>query len=45
VTVAAYVHEGELARGHALLESQWARIDQAGKFGFALRDLRAIVAD
>jgi spermidine synthase len=42
VTVAACVHEGDLARGRSLLQAQWPRLHQTGKFSFALRDLQAL---
>jgi spermidine synthase len=42
VSVAAYVHLGDIAHARSLLQAQWPRIDHTGRFEFALRDLRAL---
>jgi hypothetical protein len=42
VTAAAYVKMGERAQAQSLLRIQWSRIDHAGQFDLALRDLRAL---
>jgi predicted membrane-bound spermidine synthase len=42
VTAAASVHMGDMAQARSLLKAQWHRIDHAGRFEFALRDLLAL---
>jgi len=39
----AYLREGMAPQARGLLETQWGRLDHAGEFGFALRDLSALV--
>jgi spermidine synthase len=41
VTVAACVREGDRTHGRSLLQAGWPRVDQKGRFAFALRDLQA----
>jgi spermidine synthase len=42
VTAAASVRMGDIAQARSLLKAQWPRIDHAGRFEFALRDLLAL---
>jgi hypothetical protein len=42
VTVAARVRMGDIAQARSLLQAQWHRINHAGRFEFALRDLQAL---
>jgi spermidine synthase len=42
VSVAAYVHLGDIPQARGLLKAEWPRIDHTGRFEFALRDLRAL---
>jgi spermidine synthase len=42
VTVAAYIRMGDIAQARSLLQAQWGRVNHAGKFEFALRDLAAL---
>jgi hypothetical protein len=42
VTVAAYVRMGDIAQARSLLKAQWDRLNHAGRFEFALRDLQAL---
>jgi spermidine synthase len=44
VSAAAEIRAGNAAAARQLLDAQWPRINHAGKFAFALRDLRAIAA-
>jgi spermidine synthase len=42
VTAAAYIRMGEIAQARSLLQAQWLRIDHAGQFDLALRELLAL---
>jgi spermidine synthase len=42
VTAAALLNLGRAAEAHALLQNEWPRLNHAGPFEFALRDLRAL---
>ena len=42
VTAAAYIRMGEIAQARSLLQAQWRRIDHAGQFDLALRELLAL---
>ena len=41
-TVLACIRTGDIARAHSLLKAQWPGFNHAGRFEFALRDLRAL---
>jgi spermidine synthase len=41
-TAAAYIRMGEMAQARSLLQAQWGRIDHAGQFDLALRELLAL---
>ncbi len=42
VTAAAYIHMGQIAKAHSLLEEQLSRLDRAGQYRFALLNLLAL---
>jgi spermidine synthase len=42
VTAAACVRMGDIAQARSVLKAQWQRINHAGRFEFALRDLQAL---
>jgi hypothetical protein len=41
VTAAAYIHMGQIAQAHGLLEEQWKKLDHSGPYRLSLLSLRA----
>jgi uncharacterized membrane-anchored protein len=41
VTAAAYIHMGQIAQAHRLLEEQWKKLDHSGPYRLSLLSLRA----